>query len=121
MHRKLKTNIGNRKNVAPIRKRVWDRRAITKCALIVAACACSPYARGQSASPPQIPLTVESPQEMQARISKLEAEVSELKAIVSRLQPRLSTADAAVPVTAAVQPAAVIQQTPKQETVQTVL
>jgi hypothetical protein len=121
MNSKLKTNIGNRKNVAPIRKRVWDRRAITKCALIVAACACSPYARGQSASPPQIPLTVESPQEMQARISKLEAEVSELKAIVSRLQPRLSTADAAVPVTAAVQPAAVIQQTPKQETVQTVL
>ncbi|HEX3543105.1 MAG TPA: hypothetical protein VHT31_01155, partial [Candidatus Acidoferrum sp.] len=55
--------------------------------LIVGACACSPFARGQSGSPAQNALGVESPQQMQARISKLEAEVAELKAIVDRLQP----------------------------------
>ena len=121
MNRKLKAIYDNRKNNAAIRKRAWGRRALAKCAVIVVACACSPYARGQSASPAQTPLTVESPQELQARISRLEAEVSELKAIVNRMQPVPSSTDAAAPVTSAIQPGAVIQQTPKQETVQTVL
>ena len=121
MNRKLKAIYDNRKNNAAIRKRAWGRRALAKCAVIVVACACSPYARGQSASPAQTPLTVESPQELQARISRLEAEVSELKAIVNRMQSVPSSTDAAAPVTSAIQPGAVIQQTPKQETVQTVL
>jgi hypothetical protein len=121
MNRKLKAIYHNRKTNAAIRKRAWGRRALAKCAVIVVACACSPYARGQSASPAQTPLTVESPQELQARISRLEAEVSELKAIVNRMQPVPSSTDAAAPVTSAIQPGAVIQQTPKQETVQIVL
>jgi uncharacterized small protein (DUF1192 family) len=102
-----------------------DCRALTKWILIVVACACRPFARGQSASPAQNAFAVESPQEMQTRISKLEAEVAELKAIVNRMQPgasapEASTADTApsTPVTAAAPTTAAIQQTPKQETVQ---
>jgi uncharacterized small protein (DUF1192 family) len=121
MNRKLKTIFGKRVKRATIWKRLLGRRALTKCAVIVTACACSPFARGQSAAPAQTPLTVESPQEMQARISKLETEVSELKAMVNRMQPVRTATEAPTPVTAAAQPAAVVQQTPKQKTVQTVL
>jgi hypothetical protein len=128
MNRQLKTTFGKREKAVTICKRLWDGRALTKCALIVAGFACSPFARGQSASPAQAALAVESPQEMQARISKLEVEVAELKAIVNRMQPAASTPEvsaanavASIPVTAAVQPAATIQTTPRQEAVQTVL
>jgi len=121
MNYKLKTVFDKREKIATIWKIFWHGRGVTKCAVIVTACACSPFARGQSASPAQTPLTVESPQEMQARISKLEAEVAELKAIVNRMQPVVSASDAATPVTVAVQPAAVIQPPPRQETVQTAL
>src|ERR1700675_469433 len=120
MNCKLKRILGKKEKAATIRKRLSGRRALTKCAVIVTACACSPFARGQAASPVQTPWTVESPQEMQARISKLEAEVAELKAIVTRMQLLAVANDADAPVTAAVQPAAVIQPAPKQETVQTV-
>src|ERR1700736_2957282 len=81
MNRKLKTIFGKTEKLPTILKKLLHARALTKCAVIVAACACSPFARGQSAMPVQTALTVESPQEMQARISKLEAEVAELKAI----------------------------------------
>ena len=121
MNRQLKMTFGKREKFTTIWKKSLDRRVLTKCAVIVTACACSPFARGQSASPVQTPLTVESPQEMQARISKLEVEVSELKAIVNRMQPVPSANAAATPVTAAVQPAAVIQPAEKQETARTVL
>jgi hypothetical protein len=121
MNCKLKRILGKKEKAATIRKRLSGRRALTKCAVIVTACACSPFARGQSASPVQTPLTVESPQEMQARISKLEAEVAELQAIVTRMQLPAVASDADAPVSAALQPAPVIQPPPKQETVQTVL
>jgi hypothetical protein len=121
MNCKLKRILGKKEKAATIRKRLSGRRALTKCAVIVTACACSPFARGQSASPVQTPLTVESPQEMQARISKLEAEVAELQAIVTRMQLPAVGSDADAPVSAALQPAPVIQPPPKQETVQTVL
>ena len=121
MNCKLKRILGKKEKAATIRKRLSGRRALTKCAVIVTACACSPFARGQSASPVQPPLTVESPQEMQARISKLEAEVAELQAIVTRMQLPAVASDADAPVSAALQPAPVIQPPPKQETVQTVL
>jgi uncharacterized small protein (DUF1192 family) len=131
MNRKLKTIFGKTKKFPTILKKFLHPRALTKCAVIVAACACSPFARAQSAMPVQTALTVESPQEMQARISKLEAEVAELKAMVNRMQPGasgvsasgVSAADAATPtpVTAPVQPAALTQPTPKQETVHTAL
>jgi len=117
MNRNLKAIHDKRKKVATIRKRAWDRRALIKCVGIVTACACSPFARAQSAAPAQAPLTFESPQELLVRISKLEAEVSELKAIVNRIQSVPSSTNAA----AAAQPAAVIQPTPKKEAVQTVL
>jgi hypothetical protein len=121
MNRERKAIVDKSERVATIWKRFWDGRGVTKCAVIVTACACSPFANAQSASPSQTPLTVESPQEMQARISKLEAEVAELKAIVNRMLPVASATDAATPVTVAVQPAAVIQPPPRQETVHTVL
>jgi hypothetical protein len=119
MNRKRKAIVGKSERVATIWKRFWHGRAPKKCAVIVAACVCSPFAHGQSASPAQTPLMVESPQEMQAHINKLEAEVSELKAIVNRMQPVVSALSAATPVTAAVQPAVITQPTPKLETVQT--
>ena len=81
MNRKLKTIFGKTEKLPTVLKKFLHPRALTKCAVIVTACACSPFARGQSAMPVQTALTVESPQEMQARISKLEAEVAELKAI----------------------------------------
>jgi hypothetical protein len=121
MNRKREAIVGKTERVAAIWKRFWHGRAVTKCALIAVACACSPVARAQSSAPVQTPLTVESPQEMQARISKLEAEVAELKAVVNRMQPVPSAADAATTVTAKVQPAAATQPTPKPEAVQTVL
>jgi putative OmpL-like beta-barrel porin-2 len=121
MNRTMKTIFTKWEKCVTVRKRFWDNRALTKCAVIVATLACSPFARGQSPSTAQPPLTIESPQEMQARISKLEAEVSELKVIVSRMQPRVVATDAAAPVSAAVQPAPVSQPALKQETLQTVL
>ena len=121
MNRQLKTTFGKSEKAVTIWKRLWDGCALTKWALIVAALACSSFARGQSASPAQTAFAVDSPQEMQARISKLEAEVAELKAIVTRLQPTVVAHDAAAPVTAAVQPAPVNQPAPKQETLQPVL
>jgi hypothetical protein len=126
MNRKLKTIFGETEKFAKSWKSFWNAAALTKYAVILAACACTPFARGQSPSTAQAPLTIESPQQMQARINKLEAEVSELKAIVSRMQPGASAlgvsgSDAGTPVTAAVQPAPVNQPAPKQETLQTVL
>src|ERR1700688_2368200 len=131
MNRKLKMIFGKTKKFQTIFKKFLHPRALTKCAVIVAACACSPFARAQSAMPVQTALTVESPQEMQARISKLEAEVAELKAMVNRMQPGasgvsasgVSAADAATPtsVAAPVQPARLPQPTPKQEAVHTAL
>ncbi len=128
MNRQLKKTLGKSEKAVTIWQRWWDGRALTKCALIVTACACSPFSRGQSASPAQTALAVESPQEMQARISKLETEVAELKAMVNRMQPAASApevsaanAAASTPVTAAAQPAATIQTTPRQEAVPTVL
>ena len=120
MNGKLKTNFGKQENVATIRKSVWGRRALAGCAVIVTACVCSPFARGQSASPAQTPLTVASQQELQARIAKLESEVSELKAVVNRMQPAANT-NALAAAAQAVPPAGVIQSAQKQETVQTVL
>ena len=128
MNRREKTIFFQNRKVASIFRKLLDGRALAKYAVIVAACACSPFARGQSSYPAQTTLAVESPQEMQARISKLETEVAELKAIVNRLQlgvsaPEVSAANAAAytPVTAAAQPAATIQATPRPEAVQTVL
>ena len=122
MNRKQKTIFGKTEKLPTILKRFLHARVLSKCVVIVTACACSAFARGQSAVPVQTALTVESPQEMQARISKLEAEVAELKAIVNRMQPAASTADTATPAVVAVNvhPAtAVTQPAPKQETVQT--
>jgi Putative beta-barrel porin-2, OmpL-like. bbp2 len=119
MNRKRKAIVGKCERVAIIWKRFWNGRTLTNCAVILTACVCGPFARGQSASPAQTPLTAESAQEMQARISKLEAEVSELKAIVNRMQPVPSTTVAAAPVTASAQPAPVIQPVAKQDAVQT--
>ena len=97
MNGELKKTFGEGERAAMIWNRLWSGRGvIIKCAVIFTACACSAFARGQSASPAQAPLTVESPQEMQARIPKLEAEVSELKAIVSHMQPAAATAAPAV-------------------------
>jgi hypothetical protein len=126
MNRTMKTILGKWEMRMTVRKRFWDGRALTICALLVAAFACNPLARGQSPSTGQAPLTLNTPQEMQARIGRLEAEVSELKAIVSRMQPPAVANNAAAPVTAAVQPEAVqpapvSQPAPKQETLQTVL
>jgi hypothetical protein len=118
MNRKRKAIAGQRERVAKIWKGFWNGRALTTCAVLLTACACTPFARGQSASPAQTPLTAESAQEMQARLSNLEAEVSELKAIVNRMQPVPSTG-AATPVTASAQPAPVIPPAPKQEAPQT--
>jgi len=119
MNRKRKAIVGKRERAAKTWKRFWNARALRKCAVIVTACVCGPFARGQSASPAQTPLTAESAQEMQARISKLEAEVSELKAIVNRMWPVPSTTVAATPGTASAQPAPVIQPVAKQDAVQT--
>jgi len=121
MRRKRKAIVGKSERVSTISKTFWGGRTVTKYALIAAACACSPFARGQSDAPAQAPLTIESPREMQARISKLESEVAELKAIVNRMQPVPSATNAAPPLAAAVQPAAATQSSPKPETVQTVL
>jgi hypothetical protein len=120
MNGELKKTIGERERAATIWNRLWGGRGvIIKCAVIFTACACSAFARGQSASPAQAPLTVESPQKMQARITKLEAEVSELKAIVSHMQPAEATA---APAVAEVYPAAPNQPTAKlQGLPQTVL
>jgi hypothetical protein len=113
MNGELKKNFGEREKAATIWNRLWDERGvIIKCAVIFTACACSHFARGQSASPAQAPLTVESPQEMQARITKLEAEVSELKAIVSHMQPAAATA---APAVVEVDPAAPNQPTAKPQ------
>jgi hypothetical protein len=113
MNGKLKTKFGEREKAVTIWNGLWDERGvIIKCAVIFTACACSPFAHGQSASPAQAPLTVESPQEMQARITKLEAEVSELKAIVSHMQPAAATA---APAVAEVDPAAPNQPTAKPQ------
>jgi Putative beta-barrel porin-2, OmpL-like. bbp2 len=121
MNRKAKAIVGKSERVATIWKKSWHPRVLTKSVLIAVACACSLFARGQSPSTGQTPLTLESPQEMQARISKLEAEVAELKAIVTRMQPTVVANDAGTPVTAAVQPAHDTQSAAKQETVQAVL
>jgi hypothetical protein len=113
MNGELKKKFGEREKAATIWNRLWDERGvIIKCVVIFTACAFSPFARGQSASPAQAPLTVESPQEMQARITKLEAEVSELKAIVSHMQPAAATA---APAVAEVDPAAPNQPTAKPQ------
>jgi uncharacterized small protein (DUF1192 family) len=131
MNRKLKTIFDKTEKLPTILKKFLHARALTKCAVIVTACACSPFARAQSAMPVQTALTVESPQEMQARISKLESEVAELKAMVNRIQPGASGVSASgvsgsdeathTPVAAGVQPASAIQPSPKQETVHTAL
>src|ERR1700719_3723842 len=121
MNRAMKTIFGKSKKYTTICKRFCDSRRLTKCALLVAAVASSPLARGQSPSTGQTPLTLDTPQEMLARINRLEAEVSELKAIVSRMQPPAAAHDAADPVSTAVQPAPVSQPAPKQETLQPVL
>jgi len=128
MNRTEKTIFFKTEKVASIFRKLLEGRTLAKYAFIVAACACSPFARGQSSYPAQTTLAVESPQEMQARISKLETEVAELKAIVNRMQlgvsaPEVSAANAAAstPVTAAAQPAATIPATPRPEAVQTVL
>ena len=121
MNRKLKNYLAKSEKIATTSKRFWDGRTLKNCALILTACASSPFARGQSALPAQTALTVESPQEMQAHINKLETEVAELKAIVSRMQPVPSTTAAATPVTSDAKSAAVIQPAQNQETVQTVL
>src|ERR1700687_6279710 len=99
MNRAMKTIFGEWKKCTSICKRFCNCRPLTKCAVIVAAFACSPLARGHSPSTAQAPLTLDTPQEMQARIGRLEAEVSELKAIVSRMQPLVVATDAAAPVT----------------------
>ena len=104
MNGELKKNFGEWEKAATIWNKLWGwRGVIIKCVVIFTACVCSAFARGQSDSPAQAPLAVESPQEMQARISKLEAEVSELKAIVSHMQPAAATA---APAVAEVYPAA---------------
>jgi len=121
MNRKAKAIVGKSEGVATIWKKSWHPRVLTKRVLIAVAFACSPFARGQSPSTGQAPLTIESPQQMQAHINRLEAEVSELKAIVSRMQPSEVASDAATPVTTAVQPAPGSQPAPKQETLQKVL
>src|ERR1700722_4080718 len=121
MNRAMKTIFGEWKKRSTVCKRFCNSRPLTKFAVLVAAFGCSPFARGQSTSTGQTPLTLDGPQEMQARITKLEAEVSELKAIVSRMQPTVVATDAAPSASAAVQPAPLNQQAPKQETLQTVL
>jgi hypothetical protein len=121
MNRAMKTILGEWEKCTTVCKRFCNSRPLAKCAVLVAAFACGPFARGQSPSTGQTPLTLDSPQEMQARIGRLEAEVSELKAIVSRMQPRVVATDAAPPATATVQPAPVNQPAPKQDTLQPVL
>jgi hypothetical protein len=121
MNRKLKNNLGKSEKIATTSKRFWDGRTLRKCALILTACASSPFAHAQSASEAQTPFTIESPQEMQAHINKLETEVAELKAIVSRMQPVPSTTAAATPLSADAKSAEVIQPAQNQETVQAVL
>lgn len=121
MNRAMKTIFGEWEKCTTVCKRFCNSRPLAKCAVLVAAFACSPFARGQSPSTGQTPLTLESPQEMQARISRLEAEVSELKAIVSRMQLRVVATDATPPATATVQPAPVNQPASKQDTLQPVL
>jgi len=121
MNRTMKTIFGEWKKCMTVRQCFRDCCASTKCAVLVAAFACSPFARGQSPSTGQAPLTIESPQQMQARISKLEAEVSELKAIVSRMQPPVVANDGPAPMTATVQPPPVSQPASKHQALQTVL
>jgi Putative beta-barrel porin-2, OmpL-like. bbp2 len=121
MNRELKNNLGKSEKIATISKRFWDGHTLRKCFLVLTACASSPFAHAQSASEAQTLLTIESPQEMQAHINKLETEVAELKAIVSRMQPVPATTAAATHVTADAKPAAVIQPHQNQETVQTAL
>jgi hypothetical protein len=121
MNRKLKNKFSKSEKIATASKRFWCGRALKKCTVIVTACACSPFAHAQSTSPAQTPFTIESPQEMQAHINKLETEVAELKAVVSRMQPVPPTTAAAAPVNADAKPAAVIQPAQIQETVQTAL
>lgn len=121
MNRELKNNLEQSQKVATASKRFWGGRALTVCALVLTVCASTPFAHAQSASPAQTSLAIESPQEMQAHINKLETEVAELKAIVSRMQPVPSTISAATPLNADAKSAALIQPAQNRETLQTVL
>jgi Putative beta-barrel porin-2, OmpL-like. bbp2 len=121
MNRELKNNLGKSEKIATTSRRFWDGRTLRKCSLILTAITSSPFAHAQSASPAPTPFTIESPQEMQAHINKLETEVAELKAIVSRMQPVPSTTAAATPSSAGAKSAEVIQPAQNQDTVQAVL